>query len=169
MALVCKECNLGIAIAKFYPQGGSIAGTDSGWGQYPLNSDYVNIFFIKHAHSYDASMWGGNQYELHYEIDENTWKYDNLEELKKTLDQGEPVSFSEGALEPAEKLINNMMNMLHKKERINELPPLFIADGSKMISDKILTPGATISFKLSWYQKLKIRIAKLLKLKIIKI
>ena len=77
MALVCKQCRLGVAIAKFYPQGGFIAGDKAGWGQYPLNAEKVDEFFIKHAHEYDQSAFGGNQYELCYEItDGNDWKYD---------------------------------------------------------------------------------------------
>lgn len=79
MALVCKKCNLGIAIAKYYPQKKGVALFDdgAGWGQYPLNKIGVNIFFAKHQHDFDESMWGGNQYDLRYEIDDNTWQYDN--------------------------------------------------------------------------------------------
>lgn len=76
MALVCKKCNKGIAIAKYYPKNGFIAGDKSGWGQYPLNTDSINIFFEQHSHDFDDSMWGGDQYELRYEMGENTWTYE---------------------------------------------------------------------------------------------
>lgn len=78
MAIVCKDCKLGISIAKFYPQGGFIAGEESGWGQYPLNEERMIKFFEKHAHEHDVSSFGGNQYELRYEIDDNSWQYDNI-------------------------------------------------------------------------------------------
>lgn len=80
MAIVCKDCHVGIAIAKYYPQDPSIPLFDdgSGWGQYPLNKDRVGTFFAKHQHDYDTSMWGGNQYELRYEIDDDSWHYDKL-------------------------------------------------------------------------------------------
>lgn len=80
MALVCKDCNKGISIAKYYPQvkGVALLYDGSGWGQYPLNTDRVNAFFVKHQHDHDESMWGGNQYDLRYEIDDDTWTYDHL-------------------------------------------------------------------------------------------
>lgn len=73
MAIVCRQCKLGISIAKYYPR----MGEESGWGQYPLNGDRVNAFFAKHAHCYDGSMYGGHQYYLGYE-DRGKWKYDDL-------------------------------------------------------------------------------------------
>lgn len=100
MAIVCKDCNLGIAIAKFYPHGGFIAGDGSGWGQYPLNKEGVNDFFVKHAHAHDQSMWGGNQYDLRYEIDDDTWKYD---EVVPTSGEHR-MTLSKEALEPAENI-----------------------------------------------------------------
>jgi len=78
MAIVCKDCNVGVAIAKFYPQGGFIAGDESGWGQYPLNIDAVDKFFINHAHEHDKTSFGENQYELRYEIGDERWEYDSL-------------------------------------------------------------------------------------------
>jgi hypothetical protein len=103
MAIVCKKCNLGTSIAKFYPQGGYIAGNSSGWGQFTRGNDRVEYFFVVHAHEFDQSMWGGNQYELRYEIDDNTWQYDELEGFEAWNNQPIPT-FSEGALEPAEKI-----------------------------------------------------------------
>lgn len=93
MAIVCKDCNKGVSIAKYYPQkkGDPLFDDGSGWGQYPLNKDKVNEFFARHQHDYDTSMWGGNQYELRYEIDDNTWTYemfpDNLDAF------GSPAGF----------------------------------------------------------------------------
>lgn len=75
MAIVCKDCNVGVSIAKFYPQGGFIAGEGSGWGQYPLNVEIVDRFFVDHAHEYDKSSWGGHQYELRYETGDNSWTH----------------------------------------------------------------------------------------------
>lgn len=82
MAIVCKDCNLGMSIAKYYPQRKEVAllHDGSGWGQYPLNVERMARFFTKHQHDYDESMWGGNQYDLRYEIDDNTWEYDNLDD-----------------------------------------------------------------------------------------
>jgi hypothetical protein len=77
MAIVCKKCKKGIAIAKFYPQCGFIAGEESGWGQYPLNENFVDDFFIRHAHDFDKSNFGGNQYYLGYETD-GDWEYEKL-------------------------------------------------------------------------------------------
>jgi len=74
MAIVCKDCNEGIAIAKFWPQGGIISGNETGWGQYPLSVESMDKFFIKHAHDHDQTSIGEGQYDLRYE-DDNTWNY----------------------------------------------------------------------------------------------
>lgn len=95
MAIVCKDCNKGISIAKFYPQGGFLEGEESGWGQYPLNENRVNDFFITHAHEHDKSMWGENQYELRYEIDDNTWEYEKSKCICKLVEET-PEPFSIG-------------------------------------------------------------------------
>lgn len=82
MALVCKDCKVGIAIAKYYPMGeGSIGGVDSednaGWYQQGTGmQDFINKFFIKHKHEHDFSMSGASQYYLGYEDDEKDWKYE---------------------------------------------------------------------------------------------
>ena len=100
MAIVCKECNVGISIAKYYPS--PVIGT-AGWGQFPLNRDRVNYFFELHSHGLDVGMWGGNQYELRYEIDDNTWKYDPLIGYEEWLKNNDTFSFSAEALEDAEE------------------------------------------------------------------
>ncbi len=85
MAIVCKDCNKGISIAKYYPQrkGVPLLDDGAGWGQYPLNSGRVNEFFCLHQHDHDNSMWGGNQYDLRYEIDDDTWEHEtNFKESK---------------------------------------------------------------------------------------
>lgn len=74
MAIVCRKCKEGISIAKYYPQGAFIAGVESGWGQYPLNTKSIDGFFAKHAHGFDRSFLGGHQYYLGYE-DKGKWKY----------------------------------------------------------------------------------------------
>lgn len=101
MALVCKKCNSGISIAKFYPGDEHNAG----WNQYSLNPNRVNYFFHIHNHKLDASMWGGNQYELRYEIDDDTWQHDQLQGYEQWIDMQPTVTFSAGALEPAEPII----------------------------------------------------------------
>ena len=79
MVLVCKDCKRGIAIAKYYPQqkGTPLLDDGAGWGQYPLNKNRVNEFFALHQHDYDTSFGGGDQYDLRYELDDNTWKYED--------------------------------------------------------------------------------------------
>lgn len=96
MALVCKECNTGIAIAKFYP----VDQKNPGWGQYPLNKDSVDYFFELHMHGYDMSLGGGNQYDLRYEVNDNTWEYDRLMGFQEYMDKQAPVpAFSSEAVE----------------------------------------------------------------------
>ena len=79
MALVCKKCKIGLAIAKYYPMGGFIGGPvdkdNSGWYRQSEDSDRINEFFVKHKHDYDESMSGGSQYYLGYEDDGLDWKY----------------------------------------------------------------------------------------------
>ena len=70
MFLKCKECGEKTMLAKFYPQGGFIAGDSSGWY---CNSGAglgaaLDLFFIAHCHEFDRSAFGGEQYELEYEI-----------------------------------------------------------------------------------------------------
>jgi len=66
MAIVCKKCRLGIAIAKRY-YGGR-------WRQYPLNKERVNKFFEKHRGCGEQG-YGARQYLLGYE-DNGNWEYD---------------------------------------------------------------------------------------------
>lgn len=80
MAIVCKDCNVGISIAKYYPLGSTIGGPDAddnaGW-YFVGNEDRINNFYIRHKHDYDKSLWGGEQYFLGFEMDDNDWKYEN--------------------------------------------------------------------------------------------
>lgn len=72
MYLQCKKpkCDGAIAIAKFYPSRGFIAGDGAGWYQQNLEfTERLNQFFEDHQHDYDVSQWGGYQYELVYEIE----------------------------------------------------------------------------------------------------
>lgn len=69
MAIVCKECKVGVAIAKFYPH------DTNGWWSIPERNEKIDNFFEKHGHDYDASTWGGEQYYLGYEMDDNDWTY----------------------------------------------------------------------------------------------
>lgn len=79
MAIVCKDCKVGIPIAKYYPLGGFMGGSDSkdnsGWYQQGDSREGLNRFFIKHKHNYDTSIMGGEQYFLGYESDDKDWKY----------------------------------------------------------------------------------------------
>lgn len=68
MAIICKRCKLGIAIAKIY------LGQD--WGRYPLNASRTNAFFEKHAGCGEQG-YGTHQYRLGYE-DEDDWVYDTV-------------------------------------------------------------------------------------------
>lgn len=92
MALVCKDCKVGIAIAKYYPMvrageyeplamislGGVDSDDNAGWYQQGNKTqDLINEFFIKHKHDYDFSNIGGSQYFLGYENDKKNWKYEN--------------------------------------------------------------------------------------------
>lgn len=94
MALVCKRCNLGIAIAKFYPGDEKNAG----WYRQSTSNDQVNYFFELHNHKLDASSWGGNQYDLRYEIGDDTWQYDELKGLEEYA-KLPTAAFSSEALE----------------------------------------------------------------------
>jgi len=69
MAIVCKKCNLGIAIAKRY--------LGSNW--YVSGSrgrDHLNAFFDKHEDCFNGHDYG-DQYRLGYER-EDDWEYDNI-------------------------------------------------------------------------------------------
>jgi hypothetical protein len=80
MAIVCKHCNLGISIAKYYPLGGFIGGEDTkenaGWYTNGDNSRVIDDFFIRHNHGGDNTNWGESQYFLGYENDGKKWQYD---------------------------------------------------------------------------------------------
>lgn len=82
MVLVCKKCKKGIAIAKYYPLGGFIAGADtkdnSGWYTNGDKHEYIDKFFIRHKHKYDTSNSGGSQYYLGYENDGKKWEYEHI-------------------------------------------------------------------------------------------
>ena len=72
MFIVCAECKEKIAIAKFYPQGGFIAGDKCGWwASNPNLQESLNDFFEKHAHEFDKSNFGGCQYQVIYESRDN--------------------------------------------------------------------------------------------------
>jgi hypothetical protein len=75
MALVCKHCKVGIAIAKFYPV---LEGGAAGWSAYTGGDNYLNDFFDRHKHEYDYEMYGGQQHYLAYEDDEVDWQYEKL-------------------------------------------------------------------------------------------
>ena len=66
MVLVCKRCKVGVRIAKFYPM--EIA-EEAGWCSWNDNAKDMHEFFLRHAHDYDDSAEGGNQYEMRYESD----------------------------------------------------------------------------------------------------
>ena len=69
MYLKCKECGETISISKFYPKGGFISGEGSGWWASKDNlQEQLNDFYEKHAHEFDYSSFGGEQYLLEYEI-----------------------------------------------------------------------------------------------------
>lgn len=80
MALVCKQCKVGVALAKYYSLGGFIGGEDSkdnaGWYRQSQDCDQINEFFVKHKHDFDKSIAGGSQYYLGYEDDGKDWKYE---------------------------------------------------------------------------------------------
>lgn len=84
MAIVCKECNKGVCIAKFYPSGGFIAGDGSGWYTNGDKHEKIDAFFEKHQHDFDDPMWGGWQYEIRYEQKapegeaDNSWEYESI-------------------------------------------------------------------------------------------
>lgn len=62
MYLKCKEDGERVAISKYYP--GSEVG---GWYTTEVHFNQTNEFFIKHAHDFDNSNFGGEQYLLEYE------------------------------------------------------------------------------------------------------
>lgn len=84
--LICRKCedkeDGALAIAKYYPLmhekdykpgmlsiGGVDSKDNSGWyNQSGSLSEDINEFFIKHKHNYDFSNFGGNQYDIAYEI-----------------------------------------------------------------------------------------------------
>jgi|GEM_PF-1878747 len=71
MAIVCKECQSGIAIAKFWHRGG--------WTSPLLNEGRLNAFFAKHADCVGEEGYGGRHYYLGYEMDGSDWVYDEPE------------------------------------------------------------------------------------------
>jgi hypothetical protein len=81
IAIVCKDCMKGMALAKYYPLDGYIAGPDTednaGWYTQSTNQEeHLNDFFVRHKHNHDNSNFGGSQYFLGYENDELEWKYE---------------------------------------------------------------------------------------------
>ena len=108
MALVCKDCNVGVAIAKFYPSGGFFAGDGAGWYAPNNRADHINEFFERHQHEHDKTSFGGNQYRLGYEIDDDSWSYSKkiygtcifcTESAEGTL-QGQPLCGRHFSLDP---------------------------------------------------------------------
>lgn len=100
MAIVCKDCKIGFAIAKYYPMvkkedyepgmltvGGVESEDNSGWYQ-SANAEsmqnLLNSFFIRHKHDHDTTLEGEQQYYLGYEDDGKDWKYE--EDKQKASD-----------------------------------------------------------------------------------
>lgn len=96
LALVCKDCKVGMGIAKYYPMvregspHSTIGGVDSkdnaGWyqgGNGAVMQDAINAFFVRHKHDYDFSNTGGSQYYLGYENDGKDWMFEYKDILSK--------------------------------------------------------------------------------------
>ena len=89
MAIVCRTCMKGVALAKFYPLDSYIGGPNTednaGWFTTSSNQEEaLNDFFVRHKHNHDTSFFGGNQYFLAYENDKLEWSYEDRPRIKET-------------------------------------------------------------------------------------
>jgi len=77
MAIVCKNCNLGIAIAKFWHPSSAEFDLHGGWIMLGLSEERGKAFLALHAHCEDEDGYiRPCHYYLGYETDGKGWVYD---------------------------------------------------------------------------------------------
>lgn len=75
MALVCKECMVGVGLAKYHP--GDPHGFLWRIPAFPERADQIEEFLRRHAHDKDHGQVSAKQFFLGYESDDLPWEYEH--------------------------------------------------------------------------------------------